>query len=274
MLILRLLVILLVLVVLPSVSIQGQSLTIPLIVSNNGSDADTLIFGVHSEATACLDTTLGEMELPPTPASIIFDARFVDSYFPPPCCCLGTGSKVDLRSVTTPTQVDTYLVQAQAGSGGGPLTLSWPDLSSSFSGSITLIGDNGPPIVPIDMKAQSTWSTPGGASHLQSFIIAESPIVTPVGQDRVLPEDFILHQNYPNPFNPSTKIEYGLPHAGRATLKVFDCLGREIVTLIDAMQPAGWRLAEFNPSKLPAGVYYYRLTTDEAFLVRRMLLVK
>jgi hypothetical protein len=49
----------------------------------------------------------------------------------------------------------------------------------------------------------------------------------------VTPDDYILEQNYPNPFNPTTAIKFSLPVQKKVSLKVFDMLGREVVTLID-----------------------------------------
>lgn len=94
-------------------------------------------------------------------------------------------------------------------------------------------------------------------------------------QQQKLPQHFTLEQNYPNPFNPVTTISYGLPAADVVTLKVFDVLGREMLTLIDAeKQPAGWHTCEFDASRLASGLYFYRLQTTRSQLLGKMLLVK
>ncbi|KAF0216642.1 MAG: hypothetical protein FD178_1106 [Ignavibacteria bacterium] len=58
-------------------------------------------------------------------------------------------------------------------------------------------------------------------------------------ESKMVPSEFVLYQNYPNPFNPSTVIGYQLPVIGRVTLRVFDILGREIVTLVNEEKQAG-----------------------------------
>ncbi|HPG41938.1 MAG TPA: NosD domain-containing protein [bacterium] len=94
-------------------------------------------------------------------------------------------------------------------------------------------------------------------------------------QQQKLPEHFTLDQNYPNPFNPVTTIRYGLPVAEVVTLKVFDVLGREMLTLIDAeKQSAGWHTCTFEASRLASGLYFYRLQTPHQTLWGKMTLVK
>lgn len=73
------------------------------------------------------------------------------------------------------------------------------------------------------------------------------------------PTVFELDQNYPNPFNPSTTIPYQLPVDGLVTLKVFDLLGREIATLVNEQQKAGYYRVTFDANRLASGVYFYRL---------------
>ncbi len=93
-----------------------------------------------------------------------------------------------------------------------------------------------------------------------------------------LPTKFTLEQNYPNPFNPSTIISYRLPVSSKVTLKVYDVLGREVVTLVDEYRPAGIYEVEFNPEssiKNPAsGIYFYQLKTGEFLETKKMILIK
>ena len=72
------------------------------------------------------------------------------------------------------------------------------------------------------------------------------------------PLTFQLDKNYPNPFNPTTIIGYTLPHQIFVTLKVFDILGREVVTLVNGQQAAGKHQAVFDASKMKSGVYIYK----------------
>jgi hypothetical protein len=65
--------------------------------------------------------------------------------------------------------------------------------------------------------------------------------------------------NFPNPFNPSTNISYQLPEYARVSLKVYDILGREIVTLADGMKEAGAYIATFDGSRHASGVYFVRM---------------
>ena len=74
------------------------------------------------------------------------------------------------------------------------------------------------------------------------------------------PATFSLMQNYPNPFNPSTTISFSLPSKEFVSLKVFDTMGRELVTIVSEQMPAGNYTKNWNPSGMPSGVYFYRLS--------------
>lgn len=90
----------------------------------------------------------------------------------------------------------------------------------------------------------------------------------------VLPAAYALHQNYPNPFNPTTTIGYDLPATSMVTLKVYDLLGEEVSTLVNAVQPAGKHVVRFDGTSLPSGFYFYKLQTPAFTSTRRMMLVK
>ena len=70
---------------------------------------------------------------------------------------------------------------------------------------------------------------------------------------------FSLSQNFPNPFNPETVIRYALPEAGFTKGVVYDILGREVATLLNAEMPAGEHQLKFDAAGLPSGVYIFRL---------------
>lgn len=89
------------------------------------------------------------------------------------------------------------------------------------------------------------------------------------------PEKFYLHQNYPNPFNPKTTIQYELPAAAKIELTVYDLLGKQVATLVNARQPAGNYRVQFDASNLSTGVYLSRLKINQQkVLTRKMLLLK
>ncbi|MCX8057468.1 MAG: T9SS type A sorting domain-containing protein [Ignavibacteria bacterium] len=88
-------------------------------------------------------------------------------------------------------------------------------------------------------------------------------------------KSFELFQNYPNPFNPSTSISFTLSENGKTTLKIFNSLGQEIKTLIDAELEAGKLYnVNFNAEELPSGVYYAQLKQSKNSKVIKMVLAK
>ncbi len=104
---------------------------------------------------------------------------------------------------------------------------------------------------------------------------------TDKGQGKILAENiegkkysFTLEQNYPNPFNPTTQINYSIKEAGLVQLRVYDILGKEIVTLVNTNKEAGYYSVDFDASELPSGVYIYQLTTPGFTQARKMILTK
>ncbi len=89
---------------------------------------------------------------------------------------------------------------------------------------------------------------------------------------------FALQQNYPNPFNPTTKIKYSIPMGSFVSLKVYDLLGREIMTLVNERKQKGIYLVEFDGTNLASGMYIYiiRVMDNNGSFVRsyKMNLIK
>jgi 1,4-alpha-glucan branching enzyme len=97
--------------------------------------------------------------------------------------------------------------------------------------------------------------------------------------EETIPKEFNLEQNYPNPFNPATKIGWQSPVDSHQTIKIYDVLGKEIVTLVDEYMPAGRYEIEFNVARqagyeLSSGVYFYRFTANGFDQTKKMMLLR
>jgi len=89
-----------------------------------------------------------------------------------------------------------------------------------------------------------------------------------------MPTQYSLSQNFPNPFNPATVISYQLPISRWVTLKVYNLLGEEIATLVDRITPAGIYTVSWDGSKVPSGLYIYRLQVGSFSDIKKMVLLK
>ncbi len=99
-------------------------------------------------------------------------------------------------------------------------------------------------------------------------------VLTSVEQLASQPTEFSLRQNYPNPFNPTTTIAFGIRESVRASLRVYDMLGREVEVLTDDVFSPGEYKATFDGSNYASGIYFYRLVAGSFVQTRKMQLVK
>lgn len=90
----------------------------------------------------------------------------------------------------------------------------------------------------------------------------------------VAPKSCSLAQNYPNPFNPTTIIKYQINSRQFVSLKIYDVLGNEIVTLVNKEQPEGNYSINFDGSNLPDGVYFYQIKTSSYIETKKMIILK
>ncbi|MBU1095047.1 MAG: T9SS type A sorting domain-containing protein [Bacteroidetes bacterium] len=85
---------------------------------------------------------------------------------------------------------------------------------------------------------------------------------------------FKLQQNYPNPFNPTTTIQYSIKNDGMVSLKVYNIIGQEVVSLVNGFKKAGYHQVNFDASKLASGVYIYQIQSGSFVSAKKMLLMK
>ena len=95
----------------------------------------------------------------------------------------------------------------------------------------------------------------------------------------VLPLQFILYQNYPNPFNPVTTLCYNLREDAMVNLTIYDMMGRQVSTLVNRKQTAGYKSVQWNAtnsagSPVSAGIYLYMIQAGEFRQTKKMVLLK
>lgn len=121
------------------------------------------------------------------------------------------------------------------------------------------------------VKAKNNFSESGWS---QIFSFKTAPTVD-VDEEKI-PTATNLHQNFPNPFNPTTIIRYEIHKAGYVLLKIYDLLGREVISLVDEYKQPGIYNCELrmDNGELSSGIYIYALQADGFFQSKKMLLAK
>ena len=98
--------------------------------------------------------------------------------------------------------------------------------------------------------------------------------VTDIKSNAISARDFQLLQNYPNPFNPRTTIMFKIPVFSFVTLKLYDPLGNEIVTLISEEKTAGTHHVNFDASNLASGIYFYKIQAGNFSQTKKLIFLK
>ncbi len=93
-----------------------------------------------------------------------------------------------------------------------------------------------------------------------------------------VPVNFQLFQNYPNPFNSTTKIRYDLASNGKVKIKIYNLLGEEVMTLVDATQVTGtyevlWNGKNDKGGDVASGLYLYRIQAGNFVQSKKLVLL-
>lgn len=96
----------------------------------------------------------------------------------------------------------------------------------------------------------------------------------------LVPESYELYQNFPNPFNPITTISYGLPFDSKVTIRIYNLLGEEIITLVKNQQTkAGYHTINWDgrntyDNKVATGMYIYQMISGGFIQNKKMVLIE
>ncbi|HEX7344688.1 MAG TPA: T9SS type A sorting domain-containing protein, partial [bacterium] len=77
-----------------------------------------------------------------------------------------------------------------------------------------------------------------------------------------LPQEFKIGQNFPNPFNAATVIPLELPQRSQIRIELYNVRGQALGLIYQGVQNSGWPKIRYDASRLPSGVYFYRVQAE------------
>jgi len=93
------------------------------------------------------------------------------------------------------------------------------------------------------------------------------------------PVKLFLAQNSPNPFSTATDIRFGLPTASAVRLAIYNLAGKEVRSLVNGREPAGYRTVHWDGlndagEDVAGGVYFCVLEAGNDMAMSKMVYMK
>ncbi len=92
-----------------------------------------------------------------------------------------------------------------------------------------------------------------------------------------IPVQFRLEQNYPNPVRArvigatETQFAFQIPTEETVSLKIYNLLGQEMLSIFEGKMVAGRHVFEANLGGLNTGLYFYQLRTNSGILTKKLI---
>lgn len=140
----------------------------------------------------------------------------------------------------------------------------------------------------LNAPAVGTWKIKVKARNVpqgpQPFGLAATGGISASGVEQgeirepVLPKEFDLWA-IPNPMGDQTEISFALPKPSTAILRIYTLTGQLVKTLTEGQHGAGifrvsWDGRDLLGTKVPSGVYFYRLETPTFSSTKKMVVVR
>jgi hypothetical protein len=201
-----------------------------------------------------LKVSADRYELPPTPPSEVFDARF------------GSGRFVETYS-TEKGKSSEYIINIQSST--YPVSLQYDIVVAGKTVIASEMSDG--------KSITNTILNGRGVIRITNPSVSSIKVKVVDGVD--IPKNFALSQNYPNPFNPVTRFSVDIAKNENVEITVFDILGHKITTLLSGQQEAGSKSIEWDGKdshgvSSPSGMYFVRMTAGDFSEVRKIMLLK
>jgi hypothetical protein len=186
-------------------------------------------------------------------------------------------SHIDIRSIQSTGRSEKMTLTSALGRSEATILLY------SLSGNIIPPGNG--PIFNIEFNALERRRNGEQVHFMEAVAVSADGVSLPVeiGNNElkiaVQLHDFSLFQNYPNPFNPETNIVFTVPQREWITLKIYNILGQEVVSLVDELKDMGsytitWNGRDRFGRRLSSGIYIAQFRTGARIESKRMTLLR
>jgi len=197
------------------------------------------------------------------------------------------GPIVDFGMSITPASLDTGTIgieysatlQAQGGTppyqweitaGDLPPGVNLDENSGIISGTPTITGS-----YDFTVKAYDSQTPPFHAFQRFTLVIAQTSAVDMPDA----PINTLLQNCYPNPFNNEIMIPYQIRISGSVTIRIYDSMGRKVITLMDQEKQAGfyttlWKGNTDLDQPVASGTYICEMKTGDYLGKRKILYLK
>ena len=238
---------------------QPMNYNSDLFIINNDPETDTLVV---------LLTGVGFIlspEISVDPVALAFDTTAVGSSTVKLLSIYNTGNDfLTISSISSTESVfSTNLTSYNISPGGNQIAqvVFTPIESITYTGNLIIISND---------------------SGIDTLVLPVSGVgIASVGIELTvqLPHILELYPNYPNPFNPVTTLRYDIPENSHVTITIYDMLGRQVKTLINQTQDAGYRSVIWDATNdygkpVSAGIYLYQIQAGEYISTKKMVLLK
>jgi subtilisin family serine protease len=231
---------------------------------NSGYDPNHNTLGAPADGDSVI--TVGSVDAFGSRANYSSVGPTVDGRIKPDLMAMGMGPYIALTSSTT-----AYTISATGGT-----SYACPIVA----GVAALLLSVNPSLTPMEIRdiLRQTASNSSNPDNLIGWgivdaLAAVNLVLTDIKEETV-PDNFLILSNYPNPFNPSTIIRYSVPEDGVTKIKLYNVLGKEVMTLLDEAVSKGTHELTLDGKNLTSGVYFLSLISGNNLKTIKISLIK
>ncbi|MCK9204379.1 MAG: T9SS type A sorting domain-containing protein, partial [Bacteroidales bacterium] len=102
------------------------------------------------------------------------------------------------------------------------------------------------------------------------IVLKEGSTIIGVNEVKTINDNVSLEQNIPNPVISKTTISYEIHWGSEVRLEILNMMGETVMQPVTSFQQPGNHYVTINLSDLPAGIYFYKLTTGTQVITKKL----